>query len=144
MACTLAPVESEAKNEVHVTVLIADDSTLIRSNLRKLIAQSRSDIILRESDDVECTIRELGSGDIDVLILDLEFPDGSGFDVLRQLGKEGGNGEETRQNSDRPFVIVLTNHAREKLKNKSLKMGANLFFDKTDEYERVVEAISRL
>ena len=127
-----------------MTVLIADDSSLIRSNLTKLIAHSRNDITLKESENVAGTIREVEDGGIDVLILDLEFPDGSGFDVLQRLGKENGNGEDTGQGDERPYVIVLTNHARARLKHKSLQMGADLFFDKTDEYERVVDVISRL
>jgi DNA-binding NarL/FixJ family response regulator len=128
---------------VRVTVLIADDASLIRSNLKKLIERSRGDISFKESANTADTIRMLGDGGIDVLILDLEFPDGSGFDVLQQIGKEHSGDGAGRENG-RPFVIVLTNHAREQLRNKSLRMGADHFFDKSNEYERAVDVIKRL
>lgn len=126
-----------------MTVLIADDASLIRSNLTKLIAYSRSDITFKESANAADTIRTLGEGRIDVLVLDLEFPDGSGFDVLQQIGKEQA-GAAAEQENGIPYVIVLTNHAGQRQREKSLRMGADLFFDKTNEYERVVDVIKRL
>ena len=117
-----------------MTVLIADDSSLIRTNLTKLITRTREDISIKESFDVESTLRELESLPADVLILDIGFPDGSGFDVLRRLDNY----------THKPFVMVLTNQTGRKVREQSLKMGADLFFDKTEEYERVVEEIIRL
>ncbi|MFP4267175.1 MAG: response regulator [Spirochaetaceae bacterium] len=117
-----------------MTILIADDSALIRSNLGKLIAYGGQDIILKNSFDVESTLRELDSNPVDVLILDIHFPDGSGLDVLRHVDTF----------SKRPFIMVLTNNASPGIRKQSLRMGADLFFDKTEEYERVVEEIIRL
>lgn len=116
-----------------MTILIADDSALIRSNLGKLISRARENIILQNSFNVESTLQELKTAQIDVLILDIRFPDGSGLDVLRKLN--------TKPN--RPFVMVLTNDSRKRVREQSLKLGADLFFDKTEEYERVVEEIIR-
>ncbi len=117
-----------------MTILIADDSTLIRSNLARLIAFKRKDLQIREAFDVASTIHELKSSKIDVLILDLNFPDGSGFDVLEYL----------RAGSEKPFIMVLTNIQNRTVREKSLRDGADLFFDKTEEFELVVEEIVRL
>ncbi|SRR6056297_443260 len=115
-------------------VLIADDSHLIQDNLGKLIARTRENITIKNSYDVAGTTQALDSISFDVLILDIQFPDGSGLDVLRHLNK----------NSNKPFIMVLTNNLSRKIREQSLKLGADLFFDKTEEYEKVVEEIIRL
>ncbi|MFO7730332.1 MAG: response regulator [Spirochaetia bacterium] len=115
-------------------ILIADDSSLIRTNLGKLIIQKIEDIDIKNSSDVASTLRELDSTLVNVLILDIQFPDGSGFDVLHYL----------KDHANKPFIIVLTNNSRQKIKERSLQLGADLFFDKSEEYERVVEEIIRL
>ena len=117
-----------------MTVLIADDSPYIRDSLTKLIGRTRKDIIIKDSADVASTIGELDSATVDVLILDIQFPDGSGLDVLTYL----------KRIKTRPFVMVLTNLLSKRVREKSLELGADLFFDKTEEYEKVVEEIVRL
>lgn len=117
-----------------MTILIADDSSLIRDNLSKLIGRTREDITIKGSCDVESTIRELDSTQVEVLILDIQFPDGSGLEVL----------EHVRKSRAKPFVMVLTNLLSKRVREKSLELGADLFFDKSEEYERVVDEIVRL
>mgnify|MGYP002338731343 CR=1 FL=1 len=117
-----------------MTLLIADDSSLIQSNLSTLIQHAREDVEIEISSDVESTIRTLRDQHIDILILDIRFPDGRGYEVLRHIDFQ----------ENRPFVMVLTNHLNEKVREKSLKLGADLFLDKTEEYEKVVEEIVRL
>ncbi|MFO7848963.1 MAG: response regulator [Spirochaetia bacterium] len=116
-----------------MTILIADDSSLIRSNLIKLIIPASQNVHIKESADVKSTIEELDSSSVDVLILDIQFPDGSGFEVLEYL----------RKLENKPYVIVLTNYSSLSRREKCLKMGADLFLDKTDEYEKVVSIIQR-
>jgi two-component system, NarL family, response regulator DevR len=114
-------------------VLLADDSPRIRTQLKELIALNRKDLLLYSSSDVESTIQSLQRYNVNVLILDLQFPDGSGYSVL----------EFIKRQEKRPFVMVLTNLTSNGVRYKSLQLGADLFFDKTEEYERVVEEIVR-
>ncbi len=115
-------------------ILIADDSQLIRTHLSELISTCRNDIELHTSSSYQTTIEFLQHYPVEVLILDIQFPDGSGFSVLEFL--------KTWQH--RPFVMVLSNLTDAGARKKSLKLGADLFFDKTEEYEMVVEEIVRL
>ncbi|SRR6056297_2458945 len=114
-------------------ILIADDSPLIRTHLSELITASRDDIDLHTSSDLQSTIESLENHEFQVVVLDLQFPDGSGFSVLEFL----------KSRRDKPFVMVLTNLIHGNIRKKSLALGADLFFDKTEEYERVVEEIVR-
>jgi DNA-binding NarL/FixJ family response regulator len=114
-----------------MTILIADDSPLVRERLVKLIARRRLDARVRESQDVPSTITAIDDDRPDVLILDLRMPGGSGFDVLSHI---------QRQNMA-IRVIVLTNFASEDNEKKSRKLGAHFFFDKTKEFERALDVL---
>ena len=70
----------------------------------------------------------------DVMTLDIRMPDGNGIEVLK----------EVKQNKKAPVVIVLTNYPYPQLQRKCLEEGANYFFDKSDNYEGVLEIIANL
>ncbi|MFW5710709.1 MAG: response regulator [Spirochaetota bacterium] len=114
-------------------ILIADDSALIRTHLSELISASRADVDLHTSTDLQSTIKSLENHTFQVVVLDLQFPDGSGFSVLEFL----------KSRRIKPFVMVLTNLINGSIRRRSLALGADLFFDKTEEYELVVEEIVR-
>ncbi len=88
---------------------------------------------MKTASDVASTLRLLDTYPVEVLVLDIRFPDGSGIDVLRHV----------THRSNRPFIIVLTNNPSQKVRAQSLQLGADLFFDKSKEYENVVEEIVR-
>ena len=112
-------------------ILIADDSSLIRTHLSDLITTCRDDIEIYTSSDMHSTVECLEMCAIHVLILDIQFPDGSGFSVLEFL----------KHIESKPFVMVLTNLINETVRKKCLQLGADLFFDKTEDYEKVIEEI---
>ena len=66
-----------------------------------------------------------------VTILDIRMPDGSGIDVLRALKKERGNS----------IVVMLTNYPYPQYRKTCMDEGADFFFDKSTEFERVIEVV---
>jgi DNA-binding NarL/FixJ family response regulator len=112
-----------------VTVLIADDSPKIRISLTRLIKARKMEVLLQESADVEATIAAVDRQQPDILILDLSMPGGGGFDVLSHIRAKG---YATR-------VLVLTSYASEYNRRKSLKLGADCFFDKAREFEMALD-----
>ena len=115
-------------------LLIADDSSLLRETLRKLIEGVETVTDIQETDSVATTIYYLERELPDVLILDIQMTDGTGYDVVRYLNDA----------PRRPTVIFLTNYATEQNRRRSVEMGVPYFFDKTNEYERVVELLENL
>ena len=113
-------------------VLIADDSTLIRMNLRKLLSSVKTISSVLVSQDVPSTIEQLTSANPDVVILDIQMPGGTGFDVLKYI-------QETNLSIT---TIVLTNFASDNNKKKSIELGADYFFDKSNEYERILDILN--
>jgi two-component system LytT family response regulator len=66
-------------------VLIVDDSRLARGELRTLLAAHPQVEVVGEADDVDSAVSACGELGPDLLLLDIQLPQGSGFDVLERL-----------------------------------------------------------
>ena len=121
---------------VSMKLLIADDSELLRQNFRKLLDGSQTITDIIEAGTVFDTLRQVKAARPEVLVLDIQLPDGSGFDVLHALF-------DTPQEFQ-PIVIVFTNFPSEHNRRKSYDLGARFFFDKSNEYEQLIELLDSL
>lgn len=115
----------------NTTVLIADDSRVVRRNLRKLLTRLSGITAVLESCNVASTLDQIAVHHPDVIILDLQLPDGSGFEILEHFA---GSGEW-------PVTMVLTNHASRDYREKAARLGAHYFFDKSFEYEQILDVL---
>jgi DNA-binding NarL/FixJ family response regulator len=70
----------------------------------------------------------------DVVLLDLNLPGPSGIEVLWRL----------KMLAPAPCVIVLTNHATDDYRRACLDRGADYFFDKSKEFEKMLDQLRRL
>jgi DNA-binding NarL/FixJ family response regulator len=70
----------------------------------------------------------------DVVVLDLNLPELSGLEVLAVLKAERSP----------PVVIVLTNHSQETYRDACLRGGADFFFDKSRDFDRVAAAVASI
>ncbi len=68
----------------------------------------------------------------DVVTLDIRMPELSGLKVL----------EAMRTESERPLVIVLSGLTELEYRDKCLQLGAEFFFNKATEFEKVIEILS--
>lgn len=76
-------------------------------------------------------VRELSP---DVVVLDISLRGGSGLDVLHEIKKAGRA----------PVVIVLSNLSYEQYRRRCHEAGADYFFDKSTEFERVAEVLKAM
>jgi len=112
-------------------LLIADDSELLRQSLKKLLHPVQEiDQVFEAADPAEA-IHLIDQYYPDVLILDLRFHEGNGFEVMDHL----------IDHDLEMLVIVLTNFATQHNEHKCYDKGAHYFFDKSHEYERLEEVI---
>jgi DNA-binding NarL/FixJ family response regulator len=112
-------------------ILIADDSAVVRDRLTGLLTDLRGiEVVGQAEDAIEARIlaEKLRP---DVAILDLRMPNGSGADVLRDIKKLNPT----------PKVIMLTNYPHPENKKKCIDGGADYFFDKSTEFQRVVSVL---
>lgn len=115
-------------------VMLADDSDYVRLSLTKMLSRNRRIDGIVEAETISKAKSLLELEMPDVLILDLSFPEGSGFEVLsyaraRELVK---------------IVIILTNYPGDPMKNRGFREGADFFFDKSNEFMKVIDVIDKL
>jgi DNA-binding NarL/FixJ family response regulator len=117
-------------------VLLVEDSPLIRDRLIESISSLDNVDIVGHADTAADAISTLQRIACDVVVLDLQLRAGHGFNVLAAL----------RTWSDRPriTVIVLTDFSSPVYRERSMQSGADYFFDKARDYDRLTELLEQL
>jgi len=110
-----------------VRVLLVDDSLPLRQRLRSLIDESGIGQVVAESSTVEQALTAFEDCVPDVLVLDLQLQDGTGYTVLEQVKR--------RQPQCR--VIVVTNFATPEVRDRCTLMGADECLEKSNDFERL-------
>lgn len=113
-------------------LFIVEDSIPVRDRLVRTIEDLPGLDIVGTAEDVPAAIAGLTSSPPDALILDLQLPSGSGLQVLRAV----------RESLPRMRVIVMTNFAAEPYRKAALAAGAEVFLDKSAEFNRVRDILS--
>lgn len=117
----------------NLKICIVDDSLIVRSRLVMMLAGLDGVEIIGQVGDAELAKTIINSGKPDVIILDFQLQNGTGLDVLQKIKK-----------TDPPKIIMLTNYATEQLKTKCVTQGVDYFFDKSTEFEKVLDVICSL
>lgn len=112
-------------------VLVADDSDIVRRLVVETLADVPQVCIVGEASGGYEALDQLRSQEADVLVLDLNMAEGDGLYVLRHLALT----------SDRPRVLVLTQHTGPEYRNACTALGAVGFFDKATEIDRVADTL---
>jgi DNA-binding NarL/FixJ family response regulator len=115
-------------------VLIADDSALLRERIRGLISEIEGIELVAEAANAQAALEATRRLRPDVVILDIRMPEGNGMKVLARVKDEPSP----------PIVIMLTAFPYPQYRRKCMETGADYFFDKTTEFERVTSTLERL
>ena len=115
-----------------ISVLIVEDSVVIRARLRALLAEERAIHVVAEAAEAEEAIQKFSLSVPDAVVLDLQLRHGSGLNVLRHIRRTGSQ----------CMVIMLTNHAHPEFREVCQQHGADYFFHKATEFERVAEVLA--
>lgn len=119
-----------------IKVFVADDSIVLRERLLEMLREIPGVEVLGCAEDglhaIDC-IRKLKP---DAVVLDIQMPRGTGLDVLRNVKRADGNAG--------PLMIVFTNFPYPQYRKRALESGAEFFFDKTTEFEKLRELFGQL
>ena len=106
--------DREGRAHGRVRVMLVDDHDIVRRGLRSLI-QSAPDLeVVGEAGSVSAAVVQAGLDPVDVIVMDVRLPDGSGIEAAREI------------RSKRPSirVLMLTSYADEGAVFASIMAGA--------------------
>jgi DNA-binding response OmpR family regulator len=113
--------------------LVVDDSGPVRARITAMVAEAPG-VHVRQARDGREAAAALAADPVDIVILDLHLPDGSGLQVL----------DRAKAGDRAPLIVVLTNDASAQHRRECLLRGADHFFDKSLEFARAVEVVLAL
>ena len=115
-------------------VLLADDSDLILDRLQQMLRLHPLVEIAGSFKDGIKTLEALKSLKPDLAIVDIKMPGLTGLEVLHEIRKE---------DSHLKFMI-LTFYSSENYRKLAMQYGADYFFSKVDDFEKISPVVNEL
>jgi len=125
------PEAGERGAGARTRIVLADDHPLVRAGVRRVLETVPGLELVGEAGSGAETLKLLAATQPDVVLLDLNMPDGDGFSVLR----------EARSLAPDTHIIVLTMHAQPEYITRAVREGANGYLLKDLAVQDIVIAI---
>ena len=113
------------------TILLVDDEKNARKNIGAYLESEGYEVLLAA--DLKTARKHLSAQEADIVLLDVQLPDGYGPDLLA----------ETAQLPFRPPIIMITAHGKIEMAVEAMKNGAHDFIQKPIKFERLEQSIKR-
>ncbi len=113
------------------TILLVDDEKNARNNIGSYLESEGYEVLLAA--DLKTARKHLTAQEADIVLLDVQLPDGYGPDLLA----------ETSQLANRPPIIMITAHGKIDMAVEAMKNGAHDFIQKPIKFERLEQSIKR-
>ena len=117
-----------------IRVLIADDHTMVRAGLCRIVEESEEMTVVAEAASGRQAVQLAREHQPDVAVIDISMPEGDGLEVMRQVF------------AFRPElpVIILTMHEEEQYVIRAIEAGAKGYITKRSAPEQLVSAIRQV
>ncbi|MBN2281977.1 MAG: response regulator transcription factor [Candidatus Marinimicrobia bacterium] len=115
-------------------VVIADDSRVLIDHLSEILTDIGGVEIIGKVSDTDAAIAMILEKTPDVAIVDIKMPGLGGIHVLEQVKTQNGKIK----------VIIFTNYPYHQYREKAYEKGADYFFDKSGEMEKMLETLKFL
>ena len=116
-----------------LTIYIVEDSAPVRERLMEAVGEIPNARIVGQAEAVTEALEGVRSVQPRVLILDIQLRGGSGIRLLKQMRASGVSRPE--------LVIVVTNYPTDDYRKASHDCGADHFFDKASEFDKVRDVL---
>lgn len=117
-----------------IKVLLADDHSLVRAGLRRIIEESEDIEVVAEADDGRTAIQLAREKLPDIAVVDISMPGLDGLEVVSQLKV---------YRPELP-IIILTMHEEEQYVVRAIEAGAMGYVTKRSAPEQLVKAIRQV
>ena len=117
-----------------LSILIVEDSTVVRQRLRSLLRESASVGLIAQAETEAEALGYLSRLKPDMAIIDLRLRSGSGLGVVRYL----------KSHVPACLVVVLTNAPMAEIHDACLHLGADHVLRKSKDFERLLDFLETL
>ena len=125
-------MQQTALSAFQIRVYIVEDSLLIRERLDAMITVSGATVAGHAS-TADAAIAGILVERPDLVILDMQLADGTGFEVLRAIRKQAPQID----------IYFLTNFAAFPYRDLAERLGAKGFFDKSRDFDLMRDVVAR-
>jgi DNA-binding NarL/FixJ family response regulator len=112
-------------------IFIVEDSPVVQEILSRELGRIEGVELCGMAGDPSDAVNLILETMPDLVILDIVLHNGNGFEVLKKIKTKGSKLK----------VMILTNHSFMHYRQISSEMGAELFFDKSIEMEKAIQAV---
>jgi DNA-binding NarL/FixJ family response regulator len=106
----------------------------MRERIRETISIFSSVEIVSETETGLTTLEELFKHNPDLAIIDIRMPDKNGLEVLKEF----------RIKNRSTKVLILTNYAYDQYKDKAFENGADYFYSKSEDFEKISAVVAKI
>ena len=115
-------------------LFIADDSEILRVRLIDMLSEIEGVEIVGQAQESLEAIESIQKLNPHVVILDIRMPQENGIKVLEAIKKDDQS----------PTVIIFTNYPYPQYRKRCMDLGADFFFDKSTEFEKLIDTVKYL
>lgn len=115
-------------------VLVADDHSIIRDGLKKILADTDDLVVAGEAANGTAVLDQIRARDWDLLILDLSMPGRSGLDLIRLIKAE----------KPKQAILIFSMHHEEQYAVRAIRAGASGYLSKEGDSDLLLPAMRKV
>jgi DNA-binding NarL/FixJ family response regulator len=119
-------------NHKPITIIIADDHTIVREGLIKLLIEEGMEVVSEARDGREA-VQKVLTKEPDVVIMDIAMPKLNGIEATRQI----------KQSGIKTKIIILSMHDHSRYVRELLGLGVSGYLLKNAASKDIVKAVTR-
>ena len=117
-----------------IRVLIADDHSIVRDGLKRILAATADLQVIGEAASGDAVLALVKANDYDVVMLDMSMPGLSGLDLIKRLKAE----------KPKLRILVLSMHGEQQYAARALKAGAAGYLNKDSASDQLLGALRKI
>jgi DNA-binding NarL/FixJ family response regulator len=112
-------------------VYIVDDSVKLRKRFYELLSDVDNVQVIGQAGNADQALDEIRILKPDTVLLDIQLPGKNGIQLLGEI----------KELQPEIMVIIMTNYDYPQYRLKSIRAGADYFFNKTREFESIIQVL---
>lgn len=124
----------QTKNMVPTQILLVDDHALVRYGVRSVLSFEAGFYFIGEAESGAQAVRQLGERYWDLVLLDVNLPDQSGFELLQHIRREW----------PKLPVLMYSMHTEEEYAKLAIRYGAVGYLSKQQPLSILLETINEI